>query len=864
MRRWLAITVILSMAGLLPACRGCRPQDLSPGSSSPTRETGAAGPAASAPGAGPRIVFGQAPTSASPGPSESLAADLAAGRLSQDEAARYRVYRVLKPSAVPAKYRYAKAPRSGTWDLLQVFRQRARLSPQTRRELDPYLVAPTDPRSIFAKPRANPAEASGAARAPFEAVVHAEEPRWIEREYKTREGFTLRIVGEPGERAVVEKARTLLETHQIYETFHALLGRDTLHYGDRTLTIYIAPYLVDAVDRTAADTDIWGYCFPDGWMEDGGLHPDTAAAWVAISAAKTSTDPGLAATLAHEIFHAFQFAFSTREEKWLVEGSAMWAEDFVGHDWNDEQNELQSGTFDLSRFAHNRLNEAEADTAYGMYLFFYDLSRVRPGADPDVMRRIWLACESARGRTLASVTRAIGGDFNELFHDYAHRTLDEGDTDGSFRDAVGSYGGYDRIPLKDFHAYRGLWHIDESGSPQRKAGLAVGGMEVAYAGVTNSAKGPTAPAVRFDLAEFKDKPEIGLRAVIDYGDRKESEDWGGLSERVFCLAQPPQNFSQIYLAVSNSENSREARSFALDLRPDPSAECAPAQLRITMSEAGDEREHRLAQKWDTTHDTRVSSTWRHDMSFVLDLAPQRRNREPDADAASRRLPGPFRERFNEQMRLVLDGEADEGTGCTAYTLRVRAVQLVSFRRSKSLRSVEMVKDSRGVEYARQLLQDEHWAATGLARDTLAWLADERLEVRIYVDPRSGRIQWVRPSGPIGAETSGTIRLSVEGRQRKPEWPYTDYENLADSSSQKRTDSVKVMAVSRDEKALPMNPDWRAHTGSATAAEGGGQVRRPLDRTRESDVGDTTTTSGAVTTTVKWQLRFAYPVAGSGR
>jgi hypothetical protein len=279
-----------------------------------------------------------------------------------------------------------------------------------------------------------------------------------------------------------------------------------------------------------------------------------------------------------------------------------------------------------------------------------------------------------------------------------------------------------------------------------------------------------------------------------------------------------------------------------------------------MSEAGDEQEHREVRKWDIEHDTRRSTTWRQDMALVLDLVPQRRNTERDAAAASSWVPDAVRSLFREPMRLALDGEDDEHTGCTKYTLRVRAVQLVAFVREKSVRSVEVKKDTRGLAYAGEVLQKEHWAARGLASDTLAWLADERLEVEIYTARRSGEIRWVRAAGPIGAEASGTLTSRQESRTRSSEWPYTNYVRFADSSSEKRSGSTLVREVSDHDPALPLNPDWKARKGTAASAEGGGQVRRPLGRTRESDVGDTTTTTGAVTTTLKWELRFAYPIA----
>jgi hypothetical protein len=121
-------------------------------------------------------------------------------------------------------------------------------------------------------------------------------------------------------------------------------------------------------------------------------------------------------TLAHEFFHAIQFAYapkaSCEEYDWWVEASATWAKDYVYPDDNDEQ--LYSPPF----FGHPSLPLETVDKShheYGAYLFPFYLARILK--DPDLVRRIWENDE--KYDSLEAIDNAVPVGFKRQWSEFA-------------------------------------------------------------------------------------------------------------------------------------------------------------------------------------------------------------------------------------------------------------------------------------------------------------------------------------------------------------------------------------------------------------------------------------------------------------
>ncbi len=106
----------------------------------------------------------------------------------------------------------------------------------------------------------------------------------------------------------------------------------------------------------------------------------------------------LQVTVAHEFFHAVQFGYDFLEDLWMLEGTAVWMEDEVYDDVNDNYQYL-----DRSPFSHPNvpLDLAVRDSSelsgfvYGSFVFFRFLSERMGG--PDLIRRAWEFADGSPG-----------------------------------------------------------------------------------------------------------------------------------------------------------------------------------------------------------------------------------------------------------------------------------------------------------------------------------------------------------------------------------------------------------------------------------------------------------------------------------
>lgn len=95
------------------------------------------------------------------------------------------------------------------------------------------------------------------------------------------------------------------------------------------------PTRIDIHLQDLRSAGLYGFCEP---VDDrSGLH---AAAWCELdndyaNYGHTAPIRALRVTAAHEFFHAIQFAYDVAEDRWFMEGSAVWMEDVVYNDIND-------------------------------------------------------------------------------------------------------------------------------------------------------------------------------------------------------------------------------------------------------------------------------------------------------------------------------------------------------------------------------------------------------------------------------------------------------------------------------------------------------------------------------------------------
>ncbi|MDN4171544.1 hypothetical protein QWY28_01165 [Nocardioides sp. SOB77] len=164
-------------------------------------------------------------------------------------------------------------------------------------------------------------------------------------------------------------------------------------------------------DQKTKAFDVWAYCVVDN--DYRGFPTGTPL-------------QNLQVTVAHEYFHAVQFAYDSYEDTWLLEGSAAWVEEALFDAVDDNRQYLSS-----SPLSHpgRPMDRSGGTFHYGTWLFFEHLAGVLPereGGLPVVVRDIWRAADARKGApdlhstdAVSAVLEAAGTDLPSTFAGFA-------------------------------------------------------------------------------------------------------------------------------------------------------------------------------------------------------------------------------------------------------------------------------------------------------------------------------------------------------------------------------------------------------------------------------------------------------------
>lgn len=158
--------------------------------------------------------------------------------------------------------------------------------------------------------------------------------------------------------------------------------------------------LTDVYLANIGDDSLYGYCASD----DPGS-PNTWDRW-AYCVLDNDYSPAefpnntplenLQVTIAHEYFHAVQFAYDTFEDGWFMEATATWVEDELFDDVNDNVGYLPAGQLGKPSIPLDKF-DASTGGQYGNWIFFRRLTEKYPtltGALPNIVREIWERADS--------------------------------------------------------------------------------------------------------------------------------------------------------------------------------------------------------------------------------------------------------------------------------------------------------------------------------------------------------------------------------------------------------------------------------------------------------------------------------------
>ncbi len=188
--------------------------------------------------------------------------------------------------------------------------------------------------------------------------------------------------------------------------------------------------LIDVYITQLGDQGLYGYCTTD----DPNTDPASGYAYYDFSAycvvdndyaefPPPSTGlPGLQVTMAHEFFHAVQFAYDALEDTWFMESTATWMEDENYDAVNDNLQYLSDSPISTPDVP---LDYNGGFNVYGDWIwprFLVESS----GRDTSIVRRAWENADASPGgidqygiKAYATEIEAVGAKFRWAFADFA-------------------------------------------------------------------------------------------------------------------------------------------------------------------------------------------------------------------------------------------------------------------------------------------------------------------------------------------------------------------------------------------------------------------------------------------------------------
>ena len=329
---------------------------------------------------------------------------------------------------------------------------------------------------------------------------------------------------------MAEVLKKAIDDDDIMELFYDLLQRnivkDGTRGGDDKLDVYVVPHSGMAIT------------FPEGNLP--------CSTYIIINTNFVlSRNNMLIATLAHEIFHSFQYAYKydTWGDNWWGEATAVWSEDFIYPELNTEQSWLKD-------FIHHPQTELFSETNptdhhYSAYIFPYYLSEST--AQDSFMKATWEGCETQS--CLKAIDAAIDEGFKKQWKEFTLWNYN--------KDPVkyyGDVGGFPEITSEDGSNTEQTMIIGDEEQPVDIDELKP--LSAFLNKAINIADKDKIKRLTFkDIDTFTGLNEnASIKAIIYYENGTvEVEDWTDKRERSFCIANPDEEFKHIMFVFSNAD-----------------------------------------------------------------------------------------------------------------------------------------------------------------------------------------------------------------------------------------------------------------------------------------------------------------------
>jgi hypothetical protein len=263
-------------------------------------------------------------------------------------------------------------------------------------------------------------------------------------------------------------------------------------------------------------------------------------------------------TVAHELFHCFQFHVPLKysgDEMWLMEATAVLSEELVYANENTEHNYDSEFFGKLNKHMFNK----EGLREYGSYLWFFYLYQ-NEGKTPDFLREILLNA-SSKG-TKKAIQEIEGFDYK--FKEYA---LWNYNSKPDFKFYLDAEGKPTAIPYgNSVNTYEFI--LEETEYPY-SINVEKGGMKYFDFGVMDSVK-----RIEFDFTGLNgnQKKETGIQMIYELNGEKQYLDVSELDKIEFCRTRMNEKVESVLFIVSNSELDSKLEG---NIKIDSKGECAP-------------------------------------------------------------------------------------------------------------------------------------------------------------------------------------------------------------------------------------------------------------------------------------------------
>jgi len=471
-------------------------------------------------------------------------------KLDAETALVYKVYAIYGDNRLPKEYASEKPYYEGTQVVQEMMEKWDSLSAKTKALLEPFTKRPDEKGSWIdlknSNPEAKPTSwlyrntyAEDPELAGYDVLGDTDDGKakiWYTNFSGTEKNFygpgTI-VTGSDTSKKVAERVRDILDQDQIIPRFELMLPKILLSDdplgGDGKLDIYVGP------NGTSLGTT-----FADH------MPPPTSSRIDINYAIGLNSDTLLKATLAHEIFHAYQYTykFDPGKDKWWMEATAIWAENFIYPAANTEH-EWVEGFIDYPLVSLDKRQPPKFHD-YSAYLFPFFLSE-KFGSG--FMGKSWEGCSSG---CLDGINKSITGGFKEVWKEF-------------------TLWNYNKEPAK-FYTDAGSFPDYSSSKDQKQEGVTgeketpieIDKLNLLTARpleVTNMVadKDKIKKLTFENLDDFTSKADTAaIKAVIYYNDgRKEIEDWSKKSKRSFCIDSKEEDFERIELIFSNADMKKE-------------------------------------------------------------------------------------------------------------------------------------------------------------------------------------------------------------------------------------------------------------------------------------------------------------------